>query len=310
MGSFRGCGQATLTRAVPIAVAPVACYGSAPSYDDEAQLSDAVLLATPRSNYWLAWHDLIDASRHWRLILHLSWQDVRQRYRRSALGPLWLTVSVAVQIGSLGLVYGELFHLDLKVYLPHLAVGLTVWAMFATTINDGCLCFISAESFLKQVALPKGIFPARVVLRSLITFAHDVVILVIVLAIYSPPSILGVLASLMGIAIFAFNGLWIGLLFGLLSARFRDLAPIVGSVMQVAFFLTPVIWLTTSIHGRLAELLQLNPFAAFLSMVRDPLLGLAPTPQSWAIVALVTVLGWIVAFLMFARFRGRITYWL
>ena len=91
-------------------MAPVACYGSAPSYDDEAQLSDAVLLATRRSNYWLAWHDLIDASRHWRLILHLSWQDVRQRYRRSALGPLWLTVSVAVQIGSLGLVYGELFN--------------------------------------------------------------------------------------------------------------------------------------------------------------------------------------------------------
>jgi ABC-type polysaccharide/polyol phosphate export permease len=227
----------------------------------------------------------------------------------SALGPL-ADGAIEVLVPLKGLVYGEIFNIDLKVYLPHLAVGLTVWAMFATTINDGCLCFISAESFLKQVALPKGIFPARVVLRSLITFAHDVVILVIVLAIYSPPSILGVLASLMGIAIFAFNGLWIGLLFGLLSARFRDLAPIVSSVMQVAFFLTPVIWLASSVHGRLADLLQLNPFAAFLSIVRDPLFGLAPTPQSWAIVALVTVLGCIVTFLMFARFRGRITYWL
>jgi len=182
-----------------------------PTYEDEAQLSDAVLLPTRRSNYWLAWHDLIDASRHWRLILHLSWQDVRQRYRRSALGPLWLTVSVAVQIGSLGLVYGELFNLNLSVYLPHLAVGLTVWAMFAATINDGCLCFIAAESFLKQVALPKGIFPARVVLRSLITFAHDVVILVVVLAIYSPPSVLGVLASLLGtfnLSVFLLEAAW------------------------------------------------------------------------------------------------------
>jgi len=279
-----------------------------PTYEDEAQLSDAVLLPTRRSNYWLAWHDLIDASRHWRLILHLSWQDVRQRYRRSALGPLWLTVSVAVQIGSLGLVYGELFNLNLSVYLPHLAVGLTVWAMFAATINDGCLCFIAAESFLKQVALPKGIFPARVVLRSLITFAHDVVILVVVLAIYSPPSVLGVLASLLGIAIFAVNGLWIGLLFGLLSARFRDLAPIVGSVLQVAFFLTPVIWLESSIHGRMAVLLQLNPFAAFLSLVRDPLLSHMPSLQSFLIVAGITVIGWVATFLMFARFRVRITY--
>jgi ABC-type polysaccharide/polyol phosphate export permease len=276
----------------------------------EALLSEAVLIPARPGNFGLARHDLVEAGRHWRLIVLLAWQDVRQRYRRSMLGPLWLTVSVAVQIGSLGLVYGELFHLDLKVYLPHLAVGLTVWGMFSNTINDGCHCFIAAESFLKQVALPKGIFPARVVLRSLITFAHDVVVLVIVLAIYSPPSALGVLLSLLGIAIFSFNGLWIGLLFGMASARFRDLPPIVGSVMQVAFFLTPVIWLPSAIHGRLATLLALNPFACFLSIVRDPLFGDAPTLISWSIVILVTILGWGLALAMFARFRGRVTYWL
>jgi lipopolysaccharide transport system permease protein len=276
----------------------------------EGRLSEAVLIPTRKGNYALAWHDLVDAARHWRLIVHLAWQDVRQRYRRSMLGPLWLTVSVAVQIGSLGLVYGELFHLDLKTYLPHLAVGLTVWAMFSTTINDSCLCFIAAESFLKQVALPKAIFPARVVLRSLVTFAHDVVILVIVLAIYSPPPPLGVLLSLLGIAVFALNGLWIGMLFGMASARFRDLSPIVGSVMQVAFFLTPVMWLPGAIQGRLAALLALNPFAAFLSIVRDPLFGQPPTLMTWIIVILVTILGWSLAFVMFARFRGRVTYWL
>jgi lipopolysaccharide transport system permease protein len=273
-------------------------------------LSEAVLIPARQGNYGLARHDLVEAARHWRLIVHLAWQDIRQRYRRSMLGPLWLTVSVAVQIGSLGLVYGELFHADLQVYLPHLAIGLTVWGVFATTINDSCLCFIAGESFLKQVALPKAIFPARVVLRSLITFAHDVVILVIVLAIYSPPPFVGVLLSLLGLAIFAFNGLWMGLLFGMASARFRDLAPIVASVMQVAFFLTPVMWLPGAIHGRLAELLALNPFAAFLSIVRDPLFGQAPSMLSWSIVIAVTVIGWVLAFVMFARFRGRVTYWL
>jgi len=278
--------------------------------EQEAGLSRAALIPARPGSYGLARHDLVEAVRHWRLIVLLGWQDVRQRYRRSMLGPLWLTVSVAVQIGSLGLVYGELFHLDLKVYLPHLAVGLTVWGMFSNTINDGCLCFISAESFLKQVALPKGIFPARVVLRSLITFAHDVVVLVVVLAIYSPPSALGVLLSLLGPAIFSFHGLWIGLLFGMASARFRDLPPIVGSVVQVAFFLTPVIWLPSAIQGRLATLLALNPFACFLSIVRDPLFGEPPTLVSWSIVILVTIFGWVLALTMFARFRGRVTYWL
>ena len=282
-----------------------------PVHDNEAHLSEAILVSSWQNRSALAWLDLVDAVRHWRLILHLAWQDVRQRYRRSMLGPLWLTISVAVQIGSLGLVYGKLFHLDLAPYLPHLAVGFTVWALFGNTINDSCQCFIAGESFLKQVALPKTIFPARVVLRSLITFAHDVVIVAVVLAIYTPPSLLAVLASLVGIAFFAVNGLWIGLLFGMASARFRDLAPIVGSVMQVAFFLTPVMWLPSALTGRLALLLEvLNPFASFLAVIRDPLLGQTPPLASWAIVLAITVLGWVLAFAMFARFRSRITYWL
>src|SRR5262249_25015047 len=123
----------------------------ASTLDNEAPLSEAVLVSSRQSRYGLAWNDLVDALRHWRLILLLSWQDVRQRYRRSRLGPLCLTISVAVQVGAMGLVYGELFHTDLAISLPHLAVGMIVWAMFSNTINDNCLCFIAAESFLKQV---------------------------------------------------------------------------------------------------------------------------------------------------------------
>lgn len=273
-------------------------------------MSEATLLPSPARRYELAWRDLVEAARRWPLILHLGWQDVRQRYRRSLLGPLWLTVSVGVQIGALGLVYGELFHVDLKSYLPHLAVGMTVWQTFSSMINDGCLCYISGESYLKQVALPKSIFPLRVVLRSLITFGHDAIIVLIVLAIYTPPSIVGVAGALVGLAVIAINGVWVGLWFGMACARFRDLAPIVASVLQVLFFLTPVIWLPDTLSGRWRLLLELNPCASFLSLVREPLLGETPTLEAWAVVLSVTAIGWVLAFLMFARYRARITYWL
>jgi len=101
-----------------------------------------------------------------------------------------------------------------------------------------------------------------------------------------------------------------GLLMGLLCARFRDLSPIVTSVMQVAFFITPVIWIPKSLPGYAASLLTFNPFAVFLSLVRDPLMG-QPVPLTYWLIALaITVGGWTVAFLAFARFRARITYWL
>jgi len=273
-------------------------------------VSDASEEGRMRRDLRLAWLDLLMAARRWHLIVHLAWLDVRQRYRRSVLGPIWLTVSVALQIGAMGLVYGELFHQDVSRYLPHLAFGLTMWGLISTMVADGCLCFIAAESFLKQEALPKSMFPARVVMRSLFVFAHNLVVLLAVIVIFLPLPGWGALLALPGVALIAINGMWIGLVVGLLCTRFRDLPPIVGSFMQVAFFLTPVIWVPEALHGKWWWLVSLNPFASFLSIVTNPLLN-TPTPIShWLFTLVVTVLGWTLAMLLFGRFRARITYWL
>jgi ABC-type polysaccharide/polyol phosphate export permease len=258
----------------------------------------------------LAWRDLAAAADRWPLIVYLAWHDIRARYRRSVLGPSWLTISVGVQIAALGLVYGGLFHLGTSTYLPHLATGMTVWALMAGMINEGCSCFIASENYLKQGALPKAIFPARAVLRSFFNFAHDLIIVVIVLAIF--PIALGwqTLLVFPGLVLLAANGLWVGLLVGLLCARYRDLPPIVTSIVQVAFFVTPVIWIPGSLSGHAAMVVSLNPFALFLSLVRDPMLGQGVAPMHWVIAGAITVVGWVLAFAVFARFRARITYWL
>jgi lipopolysaccharide transport system permease protein len=273
-------------------------------------MSDTMLLPRHRRDLHLAWRDLAGAIQHWPMIVHLSWNDVRQRYRRSTLGHFWLTISVGVQIAALGLVYGRLFHANAAEYLPNLAIGMTCWALIAGMINEGCLCFIAAEGFLKQVALPKSLFPARVVLRCLIGFAHDVVIVIAVVLIFSPPLGWGATLAPVGLLLLALNGLWMGLLLGLLCTRFRDLPPIVASILQIAFFITPVIWQPAALTGSWRLLLDLNPFASFLSLIRDPLLGLPIGPTVWSVAVAVTMIGWAGTFLLFSRYRARVTYWL
>ncbi len=274
-------------------------------------IEDHVLAMLSGRNVRLAWLDVAEAIRRWPLIVYLAWQDVRARYRRSVLGPSWLTISVAVQIAALGLVYGGLFRLGTSDYLPHLATGMTVWALMAGMINDGCNSFIAAEIYLKQGALPKAMFPARVVLRCFFNFGHDLIIVVIVLAIF--PVSLGwqTALALPGLLLLAINGFWVGLLAGLLCTRFRDLPPIMTSIVQVAFFVTPVIWVPASLTGHTAaRILALNPFALFLSLVRAPLLGESVPITSWLIALAITFFGLALAFAVFARFRARITYWL
>ncbi len=256
----------------------------------------------------LAVSDIIAGARASYLWGLLGWQDIRQRYRRSKIGPFWLTISMGVMVASLGLLYAGLFKIDVATYLPFITLGFIVWGLIASFITDGCSIFIGAESIIKQVNLPLSVHAYRTVWRNLIIFAHNLVIFVFVAIIFSIwPGWAGLLA-LPGLALLCINGVWVGLLLGLLSARFRDIPQIVASVVQVTFFITPVIWQPQSLPGR-AFLIQLNPFYHFLELVRGPLLGQAPGLVSWLVALGVTVAGWLVTLAMYRRYSWRIAYW-
>jgi ABC-2 type transport system permease protein/lipopolysaccharide transport system permease protein len=71
-----------------------------------------------------AWADVIEGAKLWRLWGTLGWNEILQRYRRSTLGPLWLTASMAVMVIALGVVYAELFQQRIDDFIPFLCVGI------------------------------------------------------------------------------------------------------------------------------------------------------------------------------------------
>jgi ABC-type polysaccharide/polyol phosphate export permease len=238
----------------------------------------------------------------------LAWQEIRQRYRRSTLGPLWLTLSTGVLIVAMGPLYGKLLSQDISIYFPFLAVGLITWNLLASLVNDACTAFVAAEGLIKQLNLSLSVHVLRMVWKNLIVFAHNAVILIVVLAVF-PQSWGWNLAYLpLSLLLIAINGWWVGLLFGMAGARFRDIGPIVQSLVQVAFFLTPVLWSIDHL-GRHRWAALWNPLYHFLEVVRAPLLGAAITPLTWSVVLCVTVGGWLLTLLLFSRYRARIAYW-
>ena len=257
----------------------------------------------------LAVLDIVQGARAFHLWGLLGWQDIRRRYRRSILGPFWLTISMGVLVGALGTLYAVLFNVEVTHYLPFLALGFVVWAMIYGLITDACVAFVSADGIIKQTDLPLSIHVYRAVWRSLITFGHNIFIFVVVAILFLIwPSWTGLLA-LPGLAFLCVNGVWVGLLLGLVSARFRDLPPIVDSVMRIAFFVTPIIWMPEMMAER-ASLLHFNPFFHFLELVRAPLLGQPPGLVSWLVVVGITIGGWIAALIMYFHYRRRIAYWI
>jgi ABC-type polysaccharide/polyol phosphate export permease len=239
----------------------------------------------------------------------MGWLDIRRRYRRSLLGPFWLTLSMSILIASLGLVYGSLFKLDLSTYLPFLAVGMAVWSFLATILIEGCQSFVDLESLIKQIRLPLSVHVLRTVWRDILIFAHNMVIYVGVALWFGIWPGVTILLAVPGLLLIFVNAVWIVLLLGMVCARFRDVPQIVASLSQLLFFVTPVMWRPELIHDR-QFIVTLNPFHHLIELVRSPLLGIVPGWQSWASSLLFAALGWSFTFYCFTRFRKRIAYWL
>jgi len=238
----------------------------------------------------------------------LGWQEIRQRYRRSLLGPFWLTVTVGVLVGSMGPLYGRMFGQDMAAYFPHLAVSFVTWMFLASLLNETCLAFIAAEGLIKQARMPLTVHVLRVVWKNLIIFFHHSVILVIVLLVFTPPLRWGLLLVPLGVLAIAVNAIWFGIFLGMLCARFRDFPLIMQSVVQVMFFLTPVLW-KPEFLGRHVWAVAWNPLNHLLEVVRAPIVDGRVPQLSWAVVLAMTVVGFALVLPLFARYRARIAYW-
>lgn len=238
----------------------------------------------------------------------LGWQEIKQRYRRSALGPFWITLSTGAMVAGMGPLYGRLLGQDVGAYLPYLGIGLIVWFLIANLITESCYGFIAASGYIQQIKLPLTVHVLRVVYRNLIIFAHHLLIVALILLFYPPGFDWTLLLMPLGVGLIAINGVWLGLLLGLLCARFRDIPQFVASLVPLAFFLTPVIW-KPEMLGRYRWAADINPLSYFLEIVRAPLIGEPISLRSWVAVLAITLIGYAVTLVAFSRFRTRIAYW-
>ena len=253
--------------------------------------------------------DLVTGLRRWEFFVSSAWFDIRLNYRRSFLGPIWITIVSGIHILVLGFIFGHLFDIRSSVFFPWVAVGIIMWHFAAQYLQESTHCLARHRGYLLEGRIPFSAFVLRDLVKSIILLAHTMinyVILALVFQIMPNEKTLLVLVTLPAVVLALFP---IGLLVAMLTARFKDFRDMVQSVLTVLFFLTPIMWHPSQIRLPHLELVLLNPASAYLNMVRMPLLGQWPSVSDVVVFISTATIFWMLALYMVGRYRHRIAFW-
>lgn len=285
---------------------------------DVARMTSAPGDDTPPSKsktFRKAFDDLVRGWGQHELWLQLGWQDIKQRYRRSTLGPLWITIATGVMSLALGLLYSMLFQISVPDFLPHVTVGFIIWGFISGCIKDGANVFIENEGLIKQLPSALSVHVYRLVWRQLLFLAHNMIIWLLLVLIFRIHLGWNFWLFLPGLLLLVVNGVWVAMFFGMIATRFRDVAPLLEALVQLLFYVTPIVWTTRTLKEqggaveKRAMLAEINPLYHYLEIVRAPLIGQPVAGYHWLVVLACTVVGVLVTLLAMKRWRFRVAYW-
>lgn len=241
----------------------------------------------------------------------LTWQSIRSQYRRTYLGPLWITLQQVIFVAGLSILFGLLFKQDLKTFVPYVAIGFIAFTWMTGMLQGGANSIVQNGAAIQTTPGPLSIYALRNFAGSTIQFLHDIIVIVAVLIIFQVQITWTIVFVPVGLAIIALNGIAIGLWLGPVCARYRDVGQLVSALTRILFFFTPIFWVTTDVtRTQLAALAGWNPLAYFLQFLRNPLLG-EPLTASIVIGTVgFTIANCLLAVVHFSRTRDRLAYWL
>ena len=241
--------------------------------------------------------------------LYMAIQDIKLRYRRSIIGPWWVTISTGVMVMMLGFLWSHIFGSDLEKYLPFFAVGFVLWGWMSGQILDAASGLFQFGGAIKQMRLPFPIFTLRLNVRQLIILAHNTIIIVLVLLLIGKGLSWINLIAIPSLILIQLNLTLLSIVVTIFCTRYQDMTQVVNVSTQIVFFFTPILWQVETLKNR-TYLAEMNPVFHWIEMIRAPLLGHLPSVSNylWSFTSLVVLS--LIATYYLGRYRSRIAYWL
>ena len=261
------------------------------------------------SNFAVASDDIIKSTRNFAAWWTLAEDDLRGRYARTALGPFWVTLSHAIFVCGYAVWSSLILKQELQSQFLYVATSLTVWLWISSALSEGASIYARAHTLLLSYDLPVSLHVHRAALGQFFGFLHNMLVYIAVALIVKHQFSPVMLLALPGVVLIYITTIGWGLGLGVLGQRYRDLSPLIMSVMGALFILTPVFWRVEDIKGS-EWLAHFNPFYHLLEVVRAPLLGHSPSTENWIVASVFAFATLLAGSAFFVSYRKQLSYWI
>jgi homopolymeric O-antigen transport system permease protein len=248
--------------------------------------------------------------KHVELWTGLGWSDIVQSYRRTLLGPFWITLNLAIFTFAITLVYGALFGARTDSYAAYVVCGMIAWMWISALMTDLGNTFVQSAPFLKSTPMDKALFIWASVFKQSIILAHHLIVYVALVLVGVIHLHIYTLLAIPALAVLFLLSIPITATMAILFARYRDLQRLLSSLMILIMMTTPIFWLPSMLTGWRSALVVFNPIHYLVEFVRRPLLGQAPDMTAVSIVLLMTIAVWIAGPLIYKRYEKYVVFWI
>lgn len=276
-------------------------------------------LAEEKIDSWMHWTRFLPEAfgalyigplRQPNIWIGLAWLDIVQNYRRTILGPIWITLNLFIFTFAMTLVYGALFGVPPKEYAGFLACGMIGWFWCSALLVEVGQTFINYSYFIKGTPMDKSLLVWAAAFKQVIVLGHHLIVYVGLVVLGIIPLTIYSLAFIPVVFVMFLMAIPITAITAILFARYRDLSRLVSSGIVVLMMITPIFWQANMLKGWRLHFVHLNPLYYLIEFMRTPLLGKPLEPFMIAVVLVLLVFFWVVGVGMYSRYQKYIVFWL
>ncbi len=234
-------------------------------------------------------------------MVELVRRDLVVRYKRSVLGIAWTMLSPLLNMIALAFVFSTVLKGGIPYYAVYLLCGLLFWSFFSQTTGHAASLTLEAAETTKKVYVPRSVFVAEAVGVGTVNVVLGLVPLALIVLfsghpfrwtwLFLPVSLVIGMVFSAGVGLFVFT----------LASRFIDVKETYLVLLQVVFFLTPIVYDSSMVPGRFRWIVRLNPMTYLVEVFRAPLYnGWLPGYKTLTFSILAAVGSLVVGWLFYA----------